>query len=267
MGLLQEPARPHGDTDEGGETNINAIIKRGWIFGVWMKRRHTQTDFDRRVTDEGRIQTDRQTDGCINNKALKFHSGVMDTGVIGTDWDLHCARDRHIKSFLCQHVTRRLLVSQVVFIMTITSTLIVWSSLCLRFLLFHAQVVAFIPLSLCVCSVCVSRDVRCCSVQPHSDSPVPSVTGLDTQTRCNTHYKIQCRRVRMEAWLQITGTYNEQVKGQRVKVSCQQIKPNVPLTLIWEEGGWFLRCTRTLCVFVCVSFVRRYICETWSWGN
>lgn len=34
-------------------------------------------------------QVGRQTGRRINNKALKFHPGVMDTGVIGSDWDLH----------------------------------------------------------------------------------------------------------------------------------------------------------------------------------
>lgn len=43
-------------------------------------------------------QVGRQTDRCINNKALKFHLRVMDTGAIGSDWDLHRARDRQIYS-------------------------------------------------------------------------------------------------------------------------------------------------------------------------
>lgn len=43
-------------------------------------------------------QVGRQTDRCINNKALKFHQRVMDTGVIGSDWDLHRARHRQIDS-------------------------------------------------------------------------------------------------------------------------------------------------------------------------
>lgn len=37
----------------------------------------------------------------------------MDTGVIGSDWDLHCAGDRRTESFPCLHLVRHLLCSQI----------------------------------------------------------------------------------------------------------------------------------------------------------
>lgn len=105
----------------------------------------------------------------------------MDTGVIGSDWDLHRARHRQIYSLLLHFM--------------FSSHSSDFAVTVLHFLPFFIP--CFIPksvsLSLSLCLFCPSESwcavLQCnvFSLQPCSDSPVPSVTVYWTHTHYHTH--------------------------------------------------------------------------------
>ena len=130
---------------------------------------------DRRVKDPGR---------CINNKTLKFQLRVMDTGVIGSDYDLQRARDRQ---------KDRWTLFSVFYLFPSPFTdfgFLLWL-FSFRFL------PCFIPVSMSLSfslfrsclseSWCAMLQCNVFSLQPCSDSPVPSVTVCWTHTNAVTH--------------------------------------------------------------------------------
>lgn len=128
-------------------------------------------------------KTGSQIDRCINNKALKFHLRMMDTGVTGRDWDLYHARDR-----------RKDRLSSIYFISLLLRPLI-WA-FCYKTppssFSFLSVIPRFIPLPVSLSSSriltglseswCAALQCNVFSLQPCSDSPVPSVTVCWTHT-------------------------------------------------------------------------------------
>jgi len=151
----------------------------------------------------------------------------MDTGVIGSDWDLLRARDRQIDSL------------QLHFMFSSLSADFVVTVLC--FLLFFSTLSSVsLSFSLWVSAVCLSRDVQCCSALCSACSP--AVTHLSLLSLCTGHTLelSTCTCTHMRAYTVSCAVWVEIGLKCSYKLQCDQTS-GVYLVLLSESQCEYYR--------------------------